>query len=107
MARVPTVAKFWSEGRRDEHIRNIAQRVNGVLDGKTNNVTSVTLSAGATTTTLSDSRITADTTVTLTPKTASAAAATGIYATTSLGKLTVGHNSDGAADRTFGVVLHG
>jgi len=55
--------------------RAVAEIVNGIMDGKTNNTGSVTLATGnATTTTITDARIGIDSVVTLTPVSMTASA---------------------------------
>jgi len=50
---------------REEALRRIAQAVNGLLQGKSNNVGTVTCTPGATTTVVTDSRIGANSTMPL------------------------------------------
>jgi len=60
--------------------RAVAEIVNGMMDGKTNNTGTVTLATGnATTTTLSDPRISRDSMILLVPKSAAAFADTAPY----------------------------
>jgi len=60
--------------------RAVAEIVNGMMDGKTNNTGTITLATGnATTTTLSDPRISRDSMILLVPKSAAAFADTAPY----------------------------
>jgi hypothetical protein len=60
--------------------RAVAEIVNGIMDGKTNNTGSVTLATGnATTTTITDARIGIDSVILLAPKSAAAIADTAPY----------------------------
>jgi len=98
---------LFHKGRTEEHTRIIAQTVNGMLRGRSNNTTTVTLAANATETVIEDDRYTRDTIPLLVPQSASAAAAVGVYAVGSAGKITIGHDSSESTDRTFGVVYFG
>lgn len=91
-----------------EHRRRIAQVVNAVLDGDTNNVLHVTLEAGVTQTQVIEPRVKTGTVVHLTPESASAAAAVAsTYALATTGVITIFHAADASTDRTFGVSFHG
>lgn len=60
--------------------RAVAEIVNGMMDGKTNNTGTITLATGnATTTTISDPRISRDSMILLVPKSAAAFADTAPY----------------------------
>jgi hypothetical protein len=60
--------------------RSVAEIVNGIMDGKTNNTGTVTLATGnATTTTITDARIGIDSVILLAPKSAAAIADTAPY----------------------------
>jgi hypothetical protein len=60
--------------------RSVAEIVNGIMDGKTNNTGTVTLATGnATTTTITDARIGIDSVILLAPKSAAAFADTAPY----------------------------
>jgi len=85
----------------------MAQTVNDILRGRQNNTTTVTLQPGATQTIISDDRFTADTVLALTPKTSSAAAASGLYVVPGTGQATIYHDNHAATDRTYGVVYVG
>jgi len=98
---------LFKEGQPEEHSREIALIVQEILIGKTNNRILVTLTPNSTETNIDRSRINSDTVVNLTAQTASAAAATGLWVETHFGRITIHHDSDAAADRTFGAVLVG
>lgn len=90
-------------------VKDIVLAVNNILRGKMNVVTTVTLAASATTTTLADPRIGADSAILLIPRTANAA---GAVATTYIGAkgkqtATITHASASSTDRTFDVVVLG
>lgn len=84
--------------------------IQGIMQGRTNNILEVTLTPNATTTTINDSRIGLNTAVICLPMTA-AAAATSLpyrdYTTANNGSLTLVHASESFANRTFKVVLIG
>jgi len=104
--RFPTVPKFWADSA--EHMRKLVIAVNGLLRGESNNTSEVTLTAGATSTVISDSRITADTLVLLIPKSATAAAAMNkVFMAAAAGAITLTHDATGDLDRTFGLILVG
>ena len=89
-------------------VRLVAGILNGVLDGKTNNLASVTLRSGQTTTTLTDPRITADSAIFLSPRTANAAGALATtYLTPAMGSATLTHANAGTTDRTFDALIVG
>jgi len=102
--RYPQLPKTWSDP--EEHVFKLTQSLNGLLNGETNNVLSVTLNPSSTTTEISDDRIHPNTVPILVPKTASAAATIWSY-NASKGKVTLTHDSDPASDRRFGVLLFG
>lgn len=93
----------------DPNPREIAERVNRLNQGKFNAVTTVTLEAGETSTTLTDKRIGGNTYIGFMPLTANAAAA---LATTHVsardnGVATITHDNTADTDRTFDLVLIG
>ncbi len=94
-----------------EWVREAAEVVNNVRDGKLNSVGSVTLTANSTTTTYTDPRISPNSAVLLFPSSATAAAAvgsaTGVYATPGDGTATITHDSTADTDRTFMVAILG
>lgn len=83
--------------------------LNQVLDGKTNNTGSVTLTANSATTTLTNPLITATSVITFSPQTANAATATGnLYVSAKAdGSATLTHANNAQADRTFDYVVTG
>jgi hypothetical protein len=92
-------------------MRRVAQCLNGVLLGRTNNVFTVTLTPSETTTTFSHDRITEETVAILVPLTATAAAniggTTGIYQVPSAGQIIFNHQSTPQTDKTYRLVLIG
>lgn len=87
----------------------LARVLNGVLGGKMNAVTDVTLTANTTTTTISDQRIGPYSFIGLTPVTANAAA---VVASTYISArdqytATITHPNDANADKTFVVLIVG
>lgn len=89
-------------------LRRLTDVVNLMLTGKMNNTGTLTLTAGSPTTVVEDFRVGVDSKVFLTPRTASAAATTGLYIS-SLGKqtFTITHNNNAATDRTFDYAILG
>lgn len=98
------------EGKPEEHTRKIAHSVRELIDGKSNNARSITLRPNETTTFIENPRFCCDTVVSLTPKSASAAAAMAsgsLYFESGHGRITIFHDSQPDTDRTFGAVLVG
>ena len=95
--------------KEDEHLRIIANALNGVLDGRTNNAGSVTLTASTAATIVTDKRAGVDSVVHLMPKTANAAAeigAGGLYISArGNGTFTITHASNAQTDRDFDYAL--
>lgn len=92
-----------------EFIRRIKDVVNRIMDGKTNNRGSVTLTAGITTTAVQDVNCTTESVILFMPKTSNASAAlasTYISARTS-GSFTVTHANNGQTDREFEYTITG
>lgn len=110
---VPSVAQF--DGDAKLLFRRLSSVVNTILQGKINAVTTVTLTAGTTTTTITDARITSKSFIGLTPTTANAAAAipttyissqmTGTG--TTQGTATITHANNAQTDRTFNILIIG
>ena len=100
-------------GSPDQHRRQIARAANGAVSGKTNNVGEVTLNESATTTTLTDDRLTYFSAVVWEPVTANAAselAAGTLYVTLANrnnGEYTISHASATSTDRTFRYAIIG
>lgn len=90
-------------------LRNFWVRFTTTQQGKLNCVTSVTLAAGATTTNLTDQRISEDSDLILTPTTANAAAATtNVYVSAkSKGVATFTHANAATTNRTYDVSIIG
>lgn len=93
------------------HRRRIADCITGIMAGKVNCVTDITLAAGVTTTTLTDPRVGYFTAILLMPMTANAA---GALATTFIaqgtilkGSAVITHANAATVDRTFRVVILG
>ena len=90
--------------------REVAEVVRGIMDGKTNNTGSVTLATGgATTTTLSDRRISADSVIMFVPASSAANADSArIYASNQgQGMATVNHVANSTANKTYKYVVIG
>lgn len=106
--RTNSVPETWSRNRADELHRKVAQALNSVLRGETNNHFTVTLAPGTTETEVRYSSARPGVVPVLTPLSASAAAAAAIvWASAELGKVVLHHDSDPATDRAFGVVIIG
>lgn len=88
-----------------EHRRRIATTVNQILGGKINATGTVTLTANAATSTLTNSHIGYDSLIVLSPTTANASAEIGngtIYiGTYTTGSCTITHANNAQTDRTF------
>ncbi len=93
-ARTESPPEFWHEG--SEHSRKIAQAVNGILNGQTNNTFVVTLEEGATDSTVRFTPARAGGSALLFPQNSSAASlarTTDVFATTSTGQVVVTHGA--------------
>lgn len=92
-----------------EHLYKVGTAVNNILRGKTNNTGSVTLTANAASTTLSDNRIGANSNIHLHPTTANAAAAlTNVYfSTPGKGTVVINHANNAQTDRVFNYSIVG
>lgn len=93
-----------------EHRRKMALAIDQLLAGKSNNVLDITLTPNATETVVSRDRVCCDTRVSLTPKSASAAAAIGngtLWVEVTFGTITIHHDSTADTDRLFGATLVG
>ena len=104
----PRVTEF--QPNEGEHRRQIARSLNEVIAGRLDCVVDLTLDAGATSTTLIDSRANVWTAALMTPRTANAAAemaAGGLYAVPSNGTVTVYHANNAQTDRDFTIALIG
>ena len=91
-----------------EHLRKLSEILNGVLDGRTNAVGSVTLTNTPTTTTLTDPRIGTNTVITFMPQTSGAALEMlGLHVTArGKGTATLTH-SNAETTRTYAYMLAG
>lgn len=94
-------------------LRQIAVVVNGILGGKQNNVTTLTLTHDSATTTFQDSRLGPDTHCSFEPLTANAAAERGngtmyvLAANRGKQTWTISHANNAQTDRTFSVEITG
>lgn len=89
--------------------RRLVERINGLLAGKTNNVTTVTLTANSATTTLTDSRIGGGSFIGFSPTTSNGAAGmTALYVSAKAkGSATLTHANNAQTDRTYDVLIVG
>jgi hypothetical protein len=89
--------------------RRIVEAINTLQRGKMNAVTSLTLTANTTTTTLTDSRIGGGTYIDLSPTTADAAGAVAstYVSAKAKGSATITHANSVSTTRTFDVLLIG
>lgn len=103
-------ALVW-EGDPAEHSRQIALAVINVLQGRMNNTVSVTLTASAASTTITDARIGRNTCLLLLPTTANAAAALATtyqtHPNATSQQAVINHANNAQADRTFIAVMIG
>jgi hypothetical protein len=96
-----------------EMLRKLDKKIDGIMQGKTNNTGTVTLTANATTTTITFAagRLGQSTVMLLSPTTANAAAAlTNVYVSArnvASNTLTLTHSNTATLDRTFSYVLIG
>lgn len=90
-------------GEQTAHRYTLATAINQLLKGRSNNTGQVTLTPGATTTTVVDNQFNSDMVPLLMPTTANAAAAlaTTYVSARSKGSFTLTHANTGSADRTF------
>lgn len=91
------------------YVRRLAQVVEGIMNGKTNNGGTFTLTASATSTTVSNERVGAYSKILFSPTTANAATAlmTAYVSAVANGEFTVTHTSAVSVDRTYNYVLIG
>lgn len=90
--------------------RNVSEVVRGLMNGKSNNTGTVTLTAGgATSTTLNDERIGFSSVILFSPLTSSAATFIGsVYVSArNKGSATLTHAANSASDRQFAYVVIG
>jgi len=89
--------------------RAVAEIVNSIMDGKTNNTGTITLNSGGTSTTLTDARIGAESVIIMTPMTSNAAKEFGtcyVSARTN-GSATLTHQNTGHADLDYTYIIVG
>jgi hypothetical protein len=85
----------------------VARQTNNTQAGHLNATTSITLAAGVTTTTLTDSRLSVTSCVLLSPTTANAAAENWWIDTQNTGSAVIHHANAGTTDRVFRVLIIG
>jgi len=109
MARLIPSVPVAEGGDRGGWVKKTADAVNAILNGRRNNVTSITLTASAASSTLTDARIHPDSHIDLTPTTANAAAAVGTtyVSARTTGSATITHANNAQTDRTFTVEICG
>ncbi len=92
-----------------EHLRILADRINLLINGRSNAVGDVTLTANAASTTLTDARIGLDSHIGLMPTTSNAAAALATTYVSSRGKgtATITHANNAQTDKTFRYSIQG
>jgi hypothetical protein len=99
---VPT---FW-KGPEEEHRRKLAQAINSLMKGQSNNGFEVTLNADATLTELTVEFARTGNIAQLQPMSASAAASlANVWTEVTVGTVKLHHDSSPATDRKYGVVL--
>ncbi len=105
----PIAPLRWSMESLEEWVRVVTGVVNGLMDGKHNATGTVTLTASAATTTLTDASIGRNTKVIMVPTTANAAAATPYqtFPNAANGTAVMNHANNAQTDRDFGYVLQG
>lgn len=87
--------------------RAVAEVVNNIMDGKTNNIGSVTLATGgATTTTITDARIGVDSVIVLSP-TFDASSLNQYISSTSTGSAVITHAANSTSSRKFKYIVVG
>jgi len=106
-SRAQSAPEFWHESK--EHTRKIAQAVNGILNGKTNNSFKVTLEAGETSTSVQFPPAKSGGSAMLFPQNDAAALLarnTNVFASTADGQVTISHGSS-AGGEVFSLVVIG
>jgi len=107
--RYPTVPEL-DYGVPAEHLRRVAQAINGLLDGQGNNHFTITLDANSLTTQVLYVPVNINTAVQLTPASATAATAVGagvVWYDVTSGVITIHHDSTADTDRKFAVLVNG
>jgi hypothetical protein len=87
--------------------REVAEVVNNLAAGKSNNTGNVTLTASSTTTTLNDERLGFDSVILLSPLTANAAAQNPYISTKAKGSVVITHTSVASTDLNFDYIIVG
>jgi hypothetical protein len=89
--------------------RAVAEIVNGIMDGKTNNTGTITLNSGSTSTTLTDARIGAESVIIMTPMTSNAAKefSTCYVSARTNGSATLTHQNTGHSDLDYTYIVVG
>ena len=89
--------------RTDEHYKVLSQAINSLIGGKSDNVGTFTLAAGAASTTVTDNRFESNQVPLWMPTTANAATATAnVYVSArAKGSFTLTHANNAQTDRTF------
>ena len=89
--------------------RAVAEIVNGIMDGKTNNTGRITLAQSATTTTLTDARIGIDSVILFTPLSDHAASEMAhlFISAQTTGSATITHRNTGHNDLNFQYIIVG
>ena len=94
-----------------EHRRRLATALNAMLDGKSNGIGSVTLTASQATTVVTDRRVGTSSVISFMPTTANAAAevgAGGMYVSSrGDGTFTITHANNAQSDRDFEYAIQG
>lgn len=95
------VPRTWHD--ESDHRARLADAINNILRGKTNNVSTFTLTDNSATSVLTDIRIGLNSMIMLQPTTANAAAelATLYFDTPNDGSITVNHANNSQTDRTY------
>ncbi len=90
-------------------VAKLSRAINNILNGKTNNIGTVTLTTGVTSTIVVDSRVGYNSVIILSPTTANAVAAisTTYVSTYGDGTFTITHASGASVDRTFKYTITG
>lgn len=89
-------------------LKKLTSAVNNILNGKINSISSVTLTANTTTTTVADLRCTASSVISLMPTSSNAAAALATtYITVTKQSFTITHANTSSTDRTFNYAVLG
>ena len=89
--------------------RAVAEIVNGIMDGKTNNTGRITLAQSSTTTTLTDARIGIESVILFTPTSSHAAAEMAhlFISSQTTGSATITHRNTGHNDLNFQYIIVG